>query len=198
MNSFKMQIIQHRVNTIAALHNTSTEYGAELDIRDKYDKLIIQHDAFLDGEDWNSYIKAYQHGLLVANIKTEGIEEKVMQDLVDNNINNFFLLDVSLPFLIKLANKGTRKMAVRFSEMEPIELATQFVGKVDWVWIDCFTHLPLTTDNYTFLKQHFKLCIVSPELHGHSLDRIKEFRNQLSSMPVDAVCTKKPELWMEN
>ena len=33
--------------------------------------------------------------------------------------------------------------AVRISEFESIETALTLAGKVDWVWVDCFTHFPL-------------------------------------------------------
>jgi hypothetical protein len=192
-----MQIIQHRVNTIEQLKTIPKHYGVELDVRDKYDEIIIQHDAFSSGENWDSYLKEYVNGLMIVNVKTEGIEEKIIANLENNNIENYFLLDVSLPFLVKLSNKGIKKMAVRFSEYEPIELAKKFAGKVDWLWVDCFTQLPLNQDNYTFLKKHFKICIVSPELQGHSIEMISSFKEQLINMPIDAVCTKHTDLWVE-
>jgi hypothetical protein len=191
-----MQIIQHRVNNIAQLRATPMQYGIELDIRDKYDELIITHDAFEAGESWSDYLDQYKHGLMIANIKTEGIEKKIIEDLETRNIKNYFLLDVSLPFLVKLSNEGFSNMAVRFSEYEPIELASKFVKKVNWVWVDCFTHLPLNDGNYAFLKEHFKICLVSPELHGHSIEMINDFKIQLRNWSIDAVCTKKPELWL--
>ncbi len=86
-------------------------------------------------------------------------------------------------------------MAVRFSEFEPIEFCLGFAGKVDWVWIDCFTHLPLKADNYRLLKEHFKLCIVSPELQGHPRSMITEYRKQLETMHVDAICSDFCEDW---
>ncbi len=191
-----MQIVQHRVNSLDQLKNTPTQYGVELDIRDKYDHLIVTHDAFEKGEDWENYLTEYGHQLMIANVKTEGIEKRIIEDLRMKNINNYFLLDVSLPFLVKLSNEGFKNMAIRFSEYEPIELAAKFLNKVNWVWVDCFTQLPLNSENYSFFKNNFKICLVSPELQGHSLDKITEFKDQLQHLPIDAVCTKKPELWL--
>jgi hypothetical protein len=72
-------------------------------------------------------------------------------------------------------------------------------GKVDWVWVDCFTQFPLTDEAAQRLQlAGFRLCIVSPELHG---------RNAATEIPAmiallrqrniaaDAVCTKHPLLW---
>jgi hypothetical protein len=191
-----LQIVQHRVNTIEQLNATPKQYGVELDIRDKYDELIIEHDAFNKGTNWDNYINAYEHSLLIANVKTEGIEQQITTDLATRNIENYFLLDVSLPFMVKLSKQGFTKMAVRFSEYEPIELAMQFAGKVEWLWVDCFTYLPLNNTNYEQLKKYFKICIVSPELQQQSLETITIFKEQLNGLAIDAVCTKRPDLWL--
>jgi hypothetical protein len=84
---------------------------------------------------------------------------------------------------------------VRFSEYEPIENTLALKGMAEWVWVDCFNKLPLDERSYSQLKKYFKICIVSPELQNHSLDKIYDFKNQLKNMPVDAVCTKRPDLW---
>ena len=78
---------------------------------------------------------------------------------------------------------------------EPLEYALRLAGQVDWVWIDCFTHLPLDEYNYKKLKEHFKICIVSPELQSHPLEYIQDFSKQISNLKIDAVCTKRPDLW---
>ena len=90
-------------------------------------------------------------------------------------------------------------MAVRFSEFESIETVLSLKGKVDWVWVDCFNEFPLTYEkNKKLKKAGFKICLVSPELHGRSLF---ESGTKLGSyfsehkMEVDAVCTKEPAFW---
>ena len=97
--------------------------------------------------------------------------------------------------MVKYIKKGWRNFAVRFSEYEPLNLALKFKEKVEWVWVDCFNYLPLETKSYLELKKHFKICIVSPELQGHPLSMIKEFKKQLNGFELDAVCTKRPDLW---
>jgi hypothetical protein len=191
-----MQIVQHRVNTITALNDTPTHYGVEFDIRDKYDELIIEHDAFKTGTEFNTYLAAYTHGLMIANVKAEGIENKIIKELNNFQIDNYFLLDVSLPYIVKLSNQGFTKMAIRFSEYEPIQLAQQFIGKCDWVWVDCFSTFPLTMEMYEILKTHFKICLVSPELQAMPIDQIQVLRKTVQNMEIDAVCTKRPDLWL--
>ena len=190
-----MHKIAHRINTISQLQNTPKEYGVELDLRPDGNKIIIHHDPFTQGEDFEEWLKFYKHKFIILNTKAEGMEERVIALMEKHQISNYFFLDLSLPFLIKYMKKGVSKIAVRFSEFEPMEFVMKFAGKVEWVWVDCFTDLPLNQDNYTILKKHFKLCLVSPELQGFDVSRIQEFKNKLQDMPVDAVCTKRPDLW---
>jgi hypothetical protein len=72
-----MLYIQHRVNAIEQLRVTPTEYGVELDLRDRGDRLILQHDPFKDGEDFAEYLQHYRHSLMILNIKSERIEHRV-------------------------------------------------------------------------------------------------------------------------
>src|SRR5438045_6819800 len=95
-----------------------------------------------------------------------------------------------------LVTRGERRIAVRFSEFEPVESALALAGQVDWVWVDCFTQMPLTPETYRRLKgAGFKLCAVSPELHGRPVETITAYAEELRPYPVDAVCTKRPDLW---
>lgn len=187
--------IAHRINTIEQLQNLPQEYGVELDLRPDGNRIIIHHDAFAEGEDFEEWLKHYRHSFMILNTKAEGMEERLLGLMEQHGIEQYFFLDLSLPFLIRYMNKGVRKMAVRFSEYEPLEFVMKFAGKIDWVWVDCFTDLPLNQENYNVLKKHFKLCLVSPELQGFNADRISEFRDKLKGMEIDAVCTKRPELW---
>jgi hypothetical protein len=89
-----------------------------------------------------------------------------------------------------------RRLAVRYSEFEPVEFALAFAGRVEWVWVDCFTRLPLDAETYRQLRRNFKICLVSPELQNHPRSMIQSFRQQLRTMPIDAVCTDYPADWV--
>jgi len=54
-----LEYIAHRINTIEELGKIPREYGVELDLRDFGDRLILQHDPFKDGEDFEEYLKHY-------------------------------------------------------------------------------------------------------------------------------------------
>lgn len=190
-----MLSIAHRVNTIAQLAVTPVTLGVELDLRDRGDRLILQHDPFKEGEDFEEYLRHYHHGLMILNIKSERIEHRVLELIRAANLRDYFFLDCSFPMIRALVAMGERRVAVRFSEFEPVELALALAGQIDWVWVDCFTKMPLDDRTYSLLKRHFKLCAVSPELQGRDVATIPAYREQLAQFPVDAVCTKRPDLW---
>jgi hypothetical protein len=190
-----MQLIKHRINTTAQLLETPSQYGVELDLRDSNKQLLITHDPYTDGELFEEYIKHYQHQTLIANVKCEGVEQTILNLLKQYHISDYFFLDLSFPALVKLMRSGEKNIAVRFSEYEPIENALALAGKINWVWVDCFTKFPLDLASYDRLKKHFKLCLVSPELQGHAIEAIDEYKIYLEQMPFDAVCTKYPEKW---
>jgi hypothetical protein len=51
--------IAHRINTLAQLAQLPhTHMGLELDLRDRADRLMLQHDPFTDGEDFEPFLKA--------------------------------------------------------------------------------------------------------------------------------------------
>lgn len=69
-----MEFITHRINIIDELKQVPFEYGVELDLRDYGDRLILQHDPFKDGEDFEEYLKHYNHRTMILNIKSERVE----------------------------------------------------------------------------------------------------------------------------
>lgn len=192
-----MQFVAHRINTIEELKKVPREYGVEIDVRSIGQELVLSHDPFVSGEHFDEWIKHYKHKLLIINIKEEGIERAVLNIVNKNNIKNYFFLDVSFPYLIKLMRQGEKKVAVRVSEFESIETALALKNKVDWVWIDCFSKLPLSRKDYLKLSRYFKTCIVSPELQGFSLEKISEFKSKLRNFSINAVCTKRIDLWIQ-
>ncbi|MCB9799916.1 MAG: hypothetical protein H6757_04075 [Candidatus Omnitrophica bacterium] len=192
-----MIIIEHRINSVRQLKAVPTDHGVELDLRDAVDGIHIQHDAFSKGEAFDNYIKDYKHSLLIANIKSEGTETKALDVLKNHNIKDFFLLDLSLPALVKLVKTGERRIAVRFSEYEPIEFVLRFKDKINWVWVDCFSGNAFNQEHLLELKKSFKLCLVSPELHAYSTDQVRIYKEGLKGVEPDAVCTKYPDIWKQ-
>jgi hypothetical protein len=211
-----MHIISHRINNINDLKHIDYSHGIEIDIRYYNDDLILYHDPFHTKEDspekfedlLAEYVKNHK-GTIILNVKTEGVESRCISMMNKYNYKNWFFLDLSMPYFVIYSNKADSgevegftpdNLAVRFSEFEPIEYALSFKDKVKWVWVDCFTKMPLNKENYQKLKDaNFKLCLVAPELQKHEIERTAQFQKILkkNNVKLDAVCTKKPELWSE-
>ncbi len=194
-----MQVIRHRRNTIQELRETPPHLGIEVDIRSYCDRLVIHHDPFVEGVAFEAWLADYHHRTLILNVKEEGLEDRLVDLMRQHAIKDFFFLDQSFPFLIRTANRGESRCAIRVSEFESVNTALALAGKVDWVWVDCFTRFPLRGEDAQRLKAAgFKLCLVSPELQGR-LDptEIDDLRRLLSdhSIDPDAVCTKSPDRW---
>ena len=187
-----MEYIAHRINRIKALKKIPKEYGVELDLRDIGGRLVLQHEPFMDGEDFAEYLKHYDHGTMILNIKSERIERKVLELVQKYNIKDYFFLDSSFPMIYSLSKSGEKNIALRFSEFEGIDTILNMKGKIDWIWVDCFSKLPIDNENYNLLKQHgFKFCLVSPELQGQD-EKLEEYKKYLNDKNIifDAVCTK--------
>ena len=196
-----MKLIAHRRNTLLELNETPTKYGVEVDIRSYGDKLVIHHDPFIEGESFNSWLSAYQHGTLILNVKEEGLEDRLIALMQSSGIEDYFFLDQSFPFLVKWSKVGENRCAVRVSEFESIKTVLTLAGKVKWVWVDCFTKFPLNyDDSKQLLDMGFKICIVSPELQGRDANtEIPDLITLLTEQKIvaDAICTKRPDLWEE-
>jgi hypothetical protein len=194
-----MHLIAHRRNTVAALQATDPKYGIEVDIRSETQRLIIHHDPFAAGDSFDAWMDSYRHGTLILNVKEEGLEARLIDLMQAKGINDYFFLDQSFPFLVKWSMKGMRRCAVRVSEYETIETALTLTGKVDWVWVDCFTRFPLRHADAKRLKEAgFKLCLVSPELQGRDAEiEIPALGALLKERKIeaDAICTKRPDIW---
>jgi hypothetical protein len=191
-----MLIIDHRVNTAEHLARTPRDCGVEVDLRDYDGDLRLQHDPFKGGLSFREWLRGYQHALCIFNVKCDGLEGAILEQ-ARGVVGDYFFLDCANPTLVSLMRRGERKVALRYSEFEPVEACLAFAGRADWVWVDCFTRLPFTPASYAALKPHFKLCLVSPELQGHGRSAIGEYRQRLKDLGVelDAVCTDHVEDW---
>lgn len=182
-------IVIHRVNDRQRLRQVPRHWGAEIDLRADGSSLVLNHDPFSGGERFDDWLEEYHHGLLVLNIKEAGIEAEVLRRVAARGVQRFFLLDVEFPYLYRASRAGERRIAVRYSEDEPIEAAENYRGKVDWVWIDTNTRLPLD-ERVAPRLAGFHTCLVCPERWGRPQD-IPTYRSRLAALhfPLDAVMT---------
>lgn len=192
-----MKIILHQINRIEQLIKTPKEYGVEIDIRGYGNKILLSHDPIENPEKYDEleeYLKNFNHAFIIFNIKEAGYEARIIALAGKYNIENYFLLDVEFPYIFKATRTEIfRKIAIRFSEAEPIEAAeAQIVNGnplIDWVWIDTNTILPLTKNTVSRLKP-FRTCLVCPERWGRPND-IVPYIQQMKNIGFspDAVMT---------
>ena len=105
-----MHLIAHRINKIEQLKKIDQKFGIEIDIRDEDGALIVVHDPFKKGQKLEKFLKYYNHKILIANIKSERIEDKVIKMFKNFKITNYFFLDSSFPKIIDLINKKVNKL----------------------------------------------------------------------------------------
>jgi len=178
-----MLTVAHRINTLEQLEDTPSSLGIEFDVREGKDGCVVTHDPWTHGVPLELFLQHCHHAFYIVNIKSEGIEFEVLKCLREYGIEDFFLLDCSFPMIIKLSRQGESRMAVRLSEYEQLPSVKNLVK---WVWIDVFTTLPVTPHDCEYLHSlGYKLCLVSSELQGHTMDTSSIYPF------VDMVCTKR-------
>ena len=185
-----MLYIAHRINTINELKNIPTSWGVEIDLRDFGNNIILQHDPFVTSIEevttFRDWLKEYNHSMIILNIKSEGIEFRILELLKEHNITNYFFLDSSIPMINKLIKHGESNIAIRYSELEPVELLNNFRGKCKWLWVDCFTEYPKLSND---IIKDFKICLVSPSLQGRNYVELIRQLGHLRTY-IDAICEK--------
>lgn len=175
-----MIIVHHRINTIDELSKVPNHHGVEIDVRGFGQKLVLNHEPLVDGDELAEYLKHFYHRFIIFNIKEAGIEDRVHALAAQHNVRDYFLLDVEFPYIYRAARAGERRIALRYSEDECIDTVMKYKGMVDWVWIDTNTKLPL---NETVVEQlhGLKTALVCPERWGRPQD-IRVYIEKMKSL----------------
>lgn len=182
-----MKIIIHRVNKIETLQSIPKQYGVEIDVRGYGNNLLLSHDPISDPNTYDeleNFLSHFHHATIIFNMKEAGYEQRVIDLANKYGIHDYFLLDVEFPYLYRATRRdGFRKIAVRYSEAEPIEAVKAQMDEngplVDWAWIDTNSKLPLDQTVVRDLAP-FKTCLVCPERWGRPediqtyIDKMKE------------------------
>ena len=189
------RFICHRINTVEELIEIPNIFGIEIDIRDDphTKTLILEHDPFKKGLEFENFLKNYSHNTLILNIKSERVELKCIELMEKYKITNYFFLDSNLPMIYLLNSQyQNSNISCRYSEFEPIEYYDKIKKFISWIWVDCFTKLPISKEIFNIFKNDGKnICIVSPELQ-YQKEKIVEYRGLLTvnNLIPDAICCK--------
>ena len=175
-----VECVVHRVNTADLLSGIPKDLGVEIDLRAHGSGIVLNHEPFGGGEDFDRWLDGFAHGLLVMNVKEAGIETEALARVRARGISRCFLLDVEFPYLYRASRAGERAIAVRYSEDEPIGLVERYRGRVDWVWIDTLTRLPLDEAAVAALRG-LQTCLVCPERWGRPHD-IPAYQSQMQTL----------------
>jgi hypothetical protein len=185
-------------NALVAFERSfSLAFGTETDLRDRGGELVISHDpARVDALPAEAFFSAYRQHVqdlpLALNIKADGLQKLLAAALLEYQIQNYFVFDMSVPDMISYIKTGLR-VFTRQSDYEPNPVLYE---QSQGVWVDGFN-----TDwvDEVAIEKHLKhgkqVCLVSPDLHGRPFGA---FWEKLARMPVATspdvmLCTDHPE-----
>lgn len=192
-------IVSHRVNDPAALDRLAPDYGVEIDLHADGDELVLVHDPFATGPAFEDWLESYRHAFIVLNTKEEGLETRIEAMLAERGITEWAYLDQSFPYMVKTLQRGETRTMVRVSEYERMATPLGLSPAPQWVWVDSFHgRWPDAADLAELVEYGYRLMLVSPELQGRDLEaeqpRIEALLIE-AGLRLDAVCTKRAELW---
>jgi hypothetical protein len=172
-----MQFLSHRgywhapqeKNTeLAFARSFGLGFGTETDVRDLDGQLVISHDppragALPLGRFLDLYMRHGHDVPLALNVKSDGIESLLGDELGRRGITNYFVFDMSVPDTLRYLRRGM-SFYTRQSEHEPTPALYQACSGV---WMDAFAGEWYGADDIAgHLAAGKSVCLVSPELHG--------------------------------
>ncbi|MBX3118675.1 MAG: hypothetical protein KF784_06390 [Fimbriimonadaceae bacterium] len=174
----------HRANDEASIRKAADKgWGIEVDIRSYEHDIYLAHDPILSAPSFTGLdlLKGFP-GPVIFDFKESGIVDLTIKLIkwAGLDLNKCYAADMIVPDMIR-AERNELKTLARLSPYEVIS------GPFYGYWLDYvkdtepFTHVP----KHTFL--------VSPELHGWTLD--KDFKAAALRAGFEGICTDFPERW---
>jgi hypothetical protein len=163
----------HNGNSKEALSlSFANGYGVEIDIRDFCGELVISHDMPTQScvrlSEILSSAAGYVHETpvtLALNIKSNGLAQRVEEEVARYPNLDCFVFDMSVPDLRSYLRSGLKT----FSRMSEVEQIPVWLESCDGVWLDSFEGEWYSNELIVNLISSGKrVCLVSPELHGRS------------------------------
>ena len=195
-----MDFIIHKVNSLEKLSTLSKDHGAEVDVLYDNKKLLLKHSPYDRPEKVTTledFLKVYDNQKLIINVKTSGIEKNIIE-LTNKYTDNFLLLDVEFPFIVKNYKKYGQYLMLRISKFENINNLDEFNKYIEWVWLDTYEKFEFS-DGYKDKLNAFKICLVSIErwLEDYEtvnfINEIKDLNLNINAVLTDTKTVKKWE-----
>jgi hypothetical protein len=189
---------EEKNNQISFDRSFKLGYGTETDIRDYKGELVISHDIpdenSLKIDDFFKIYNTYSNSklTLALNIKSDGLQVKLKEKLIEYDIENYFVFDMSIPDTLGYLRNNV-KAFTRQSEYEPIP---SLLDECEGIWLDSFESIWYKDQillNHTE-KGKF-IAIVSPELHKRNHFELWQYlkNNKYHDLDNIILCTDIPE-----
>lgn len=219
MQRIRMRVLAHRANwkgpdrlrenTLPAVRYCLEHgWGIETDIRRAPDgRFYLSHEpaeltSVNQADAFCELFRRFPAATIALNIKELGYEVDLLKYLAEQGIiNNIFLFDMELlepspgrtTALLRRLNGGI-KLAARASDRdEPIERALQ-VREADIIWLDEFDRFWIDENDMRRLKSAGKtVYVISPEIHGFSIEDMKRRWRDFADWGMDGICTDYAE-----
>ncbi len=198
-----MKIIAHRGlwnrreegNTIESFREAFMRgYGIETDIRDYGGRLVVSHNVAAETAfDLEDVLKIYSDmgcgSALALNIKADGLQKLLWEELVKYRIENYFVFDMSVPEQVVFHKKKFRV----FTRMSEYETVPVLLERSQGIWMDEWEKSWISAQVIQKFRDEKKIvAVISPEIHG----REREFLwNELKRFEHDQevlLCTDIP------
>jgi len=188
-----MEYIIHRVNNLSKLSKIDKDYGVEIDVIYEKNQFLLEHSPFETSNESLSleeFLKVYDNKKLIINIKTAGIEEKVI-NIAKKYLDNFLLLDVEFPFIVRNYKEYGKHLMLRVSKYENINDLNYFNKYIDWIWLDTYESFEFDKE-FIDLLNLFNICLVSIERWDKNYN-VSNFINEVNDLGLNikAVMTEE-------
>jgi hypothetical protein len=176
-------------------------FSIETDLRDRNGTVVVSHDPTADDSVLTlSQFLAQVSGftlsrdlVLALNIKSDGLNSIMKDELrILQGIPHFFF-DMSTPELVKYAKAGL-SVGLRRSEFETLAPQLSICSEPSAVWVDGFDSDWWKTSELLELCSGKRIVVlVSPELHGREPAQVwKTFADEFRNNPNLYICTDYP------
>lgn len=176
-------------------------FSIETDLRDRDGTVVVSHDPTKDGSvltlrhflAQTSTVKLSRDLIFALNIKSDGLNSIMKDELRSLKGIPHFFFDMSTPELVKYAKAGL-SVGLRRSEFETLDPQLSICSEPSAVWVDGFDSDWWKTSELLELGSGKRVVVlVSPELHGRDPAQVwKIFADEFHNNPNLYICTDYP------